>query len=313
MDVQIEETCGRPVVSVLIPAFYSGDTVYEALESVLRQTEQNWEIILCDDGTEGFDGDTIEEIVRPRLPKGSGLTVLHQPTNVGTVKNLNAGLRASSGEWILLLAADDVLASPNVLALLTEVSCTTEKNWIIAQTELCDEHLCPIGKRVPNEIEAISSMAVETLYESLCKECFLPASGTLIRRGLLEKFGGFDEQYRLVEDWPLFLKAVREGEIPQILSAVSVLHRAGGVSGRSAAKNCAYQRDLVETMRREILPHLDMFSEQTRKEITRLCEDKMAVYSFRFECNGFLQKVLWVARNLGVITRSAKRKWSIAK
>lgn len=313
MDVQIEEMRRKPAISVLIPAFYSGDTVYEALESVLGQTEQNWEIVLCDDGTEGFDGDTIEENVRPRLPKGSGLTVVHQPTNVGTVKNLNAGLRASSGEWILLLAADDVLASPDVLASLAKGSRATEKNWIIAQTELCDEHLCPIGKRVPNEIEPVSSMTVRILYESLCKECFLPASGTLIRRSLLEKFGGFDEQYRLVEDWPLFLKAVRKGEIPQVLPMVSVLHRAGGVSGRSAAKNRAYQLDLVETMRREILPYLDMFSGQTRKEITRLCEDKMAIYSLRFEYNGFLQKALWVVRNLGVIGRSAKRKWSTAK
>lgn len=313
MDVRVEEKCGKPVVSVLIPAFYSGDMVYEALESVLRQTEQNWEIVLCDDGTEGFDGDAIEENVRPRLPKGSRLTVLHQPTNIGTVKNLNAGLRAASGEWLLLLAADDVLASPNVLASLTRASRTTEKDWIIAKTELCDEHLCPIGKRVPNRIEVISSMTAKTLYESLCKECFLPTSGTLIRRSLLEKFSGFDEQYRLVEDWPLFLKAAREGEIPQILPVVSVSHRAGGVSGKNAAKNRVYQRDLVETMRREILPHLDMFSEQTRKEITRLCEDKIAIYSFRFECNGFLQKVLWAVRNLGVIGRSTKRKWSTVK
>lgn len=114
--------------------------------------------------------------------------------------------------------------------------------------------------------------------------------------------GGFDEAYRLVEDWPTFLKLTRAGITPELCAEVSVLHH-GGVSWSSAVRNRTYQWDLIETMRREILPHLEKLPEKDRCSIRRRCEDKAAIYELRFERCSVWPRLKWLFQHGGVIAR----------
>lgn len=293
----------RPFISVLVPSYYSDKTLPETLDSILAQTFHSWQLIVCDDGTVGFDPAVLELQIQERLPEGCTARIIGHPKNVGTVRNLNAALREATGQWVMLLAADDVLAEARTLEKLSAVAENTAKPWIVSRTELCDEVLHHTGKFSPVDMESLREKTAAVLNEKLCIGCILPSTGNLYRRALLEELGGFDEAYRLVEDWPTFLKLTRAGITPELCTEVSVLHRGGGVSWSSAARNQTYQRDLIETMRQEILPHLEKLSEKDRCSVRHRCEDKAAIYELRFERRGFWPRLKWLFQHGGVIAR----------
>lgn len=292
-------------LSVLLVSYQSGEKLYEALKSILDQTYSDMEIVVCDDGSDDFDEERLRAFVGDRAVK-----LLHHPENVGTVHNLNDGLSLCSGEWILLLAADDALAGPNVVSELMKHAEETEKAWLVGSLLFCDKDLEPVGRTSPTELQMdlLRSGEPRRIWGGLCRECFLPSGGNLYRKELLESLGGFDTHYRLVEDWPLFLRLVRSGNLPEMVDIPITLHRANGVSQKAANRNRKYQRDLIETMNREILPYLDMLPKEERKEIETLCRDKKAVYRLRFEISGFISQAGWIVTHLGTVIRKIMRR-----
>lgn len=292
-----------PLISIIVPAYHSEETLPDTLDSIFRQTYQHWQLIICDDGTDDFESREVEDRIQGQLPKGCSATVIHQPQNVGTVRNLNAGLRAATGEWVMLLAADDVLAETNSLEKVAAVAAGTAKPWIVSRTELCDSLLAHTGKFSPVDMHELRGETAAELYGRLCMGCILPSTGNLYRWTLLEGLGGFDEAYRLVEDWPTFLKLTRADITPEFCTEVSVLHRGGGVSWSNTAQNQIYQKDLIETMRREVLPYLERLPEKERFRVQQRCEDKLAVYVYRFEKKGFWSRLKWLFQHGGVVAR----------
>ena len=292
-----------PLISIVVPTYHSEKTLPDTLSSVFQQTYQHWQLIICDDGTNGFEQKEVEEQIQGQLPKACSVVVIHQPENIGTVRNLNAGLRVATGEWVMLLAADDVLAETRTLEKLATIAVDTMKSWIVSRTELCDSFLAHTGKFSPVDIHELRQETAAGLYGRLCTGCMFPSTGNLYQRTLLAELGGFDEAYRLVEDWPTFLKLTRAGIIPEFCTDVSVLHRGGGVSWSNAAQNRIYQKDLIETMHREVLPYIERLPEKERALIQQRCEDKLAVYVYRFEKRGLWSRLKWLFQHGGVVAR----------
>lgn len=296
-------------VSVIIAAYKSEGTLSESIASVLNQTYPSLELIICDDGTEGFD---VSAVLRQCASGGRvDVVVLHQAENVGTVRNLNAGVARATGDWILFLAADDVLAGSEVVAQLAATAASTEKHWILSKTSHCNSELNVIDARVRDlcEMAPFLDKQIKDAFFLLSQDCFLPASGMMIRRDFLVSMGFFDEAYRLVEDWPFFIKAIVSGCFPVLSPVISTLHREGGVSNLLAGKNEVYQRDLITVMEREILPRLDLLVPIQRDIIRRHCQDKIHIFTLRFRCTSPWAKALWCIRHPGVLWRKIRSKY----
>jgi glycosyltransferase involved in cell wall biosynthesis len=92
----------EPLVSVLIATYNYGRYVGEALDSVLAQTYQRYEVVVCDDGST----DGTREIVEAYTLHEPRIKYVYQ-SNAGVGAALNAAYRESSGEIICLLDADD--------------------------------------------------------------------------------------------------------------------------------------------------------------------------------------------------------------
>ncbi len=291
-------------VSVIVPAYRSEAVLERAVQSVLKQDYPNLQLIVCDDGTEAFDKDGLDAFIR-REGVGIAYHIIHQRENVGTVRNLNAGLEYAQGDWILPLAADDLLVDSTVISKLVHQAAKSGLDWIIPRTELCDEGMNRSGEIIPSESVQTDVAAgnMQGLYRKLCFECCLPSSGSLFRRQLLLDMGGFNSRFRLVEDWPLFLSLIRRGVCPQISNEVAVLHRAGGVSGRRAARNRMYQQDLILVMQMEIKPFLQDLDEEDRQKVCRQISDKEVVFQWRFSCTTWKDRLIWVAMHADTILR----------
>src|SRR5215831_7640198 len=88
-----------PSVSVVIPTFNRGCLVVRAIQSVLNQTYQDYEIIVVDDGST----DNTREKLRPYL----GHIQYYYQENRGASSAQNEGIQLAKGEWISILGSDD--------------------------------------------------------------------------------------------------------------------------------------------------------------------------------------------------------------
>lgn len=93
-----------PKVSVVIPCFNLGNYIHEAINSVLNQTFQDFEIIIVDDGS--TDAQTKRILNDLNLSKVKVLTTLNQGLSLAR----NTGIAQASGKYILPLDADDKIA-----------------------------------------------------------------------------------------------------------------------------------------------------------------------------------------------------------
>jgi glycosyltransferase involved in cell wall biosynthesis len=123
----------RPLVSVLIPNYNYARFVGMALQSVLNQTYQTFEALVCDDGSIDNSREVIHEYVR----KDSRIRLLAQ-ANRGFASAVNTAYENSKGEVICLLDADDMFKPPKLQRLLEAFRSN-------ARSGLCVHPLLPVS------------------------------------------------------------------------------------------------------------------------------------------------------------------------
>ena len=88
-------------VSILIPAYNSEKTIRRAIESALRQTFQDFELIIVDDGSQDGTLEVIKTIVDPRI------RVVRHAKNSGEAEARNTAIRSALGRYLAFLDSDD--------------------------------------------------------------------------------------------------------------------------------------------------------------------------------------------------------------
>ena len=113
------------MISVIMPVFNTKQYLEQAIESVLYQTYQDWELILVDDGSSDGSGEMCDYYVK----KDCRICVIHQE-NKGLSGARNTGMKQASGEFIQFLDSDDWLY-PETLRTAYEVAITSGSDMVI--------------------------------------------------------------------------------------------------------------------------------------------------------------------------------------
>ena len=101
------------LVSIIIPAYNTAEYIHRAIESSIRQTHSNIEILIIDDGS---TDDTLK-VSQSYAEKDSRIRVIHQ-NNGGVSSARNHGMREANGEYYVFLDSDDWLEDNAVEVLL---------------------------------------------------------------------------------------------------------------------------------------------------------------------------------------------------
>lgn len=133
----------QPLVSVIMPVYNAGIYLVEAIESILNQTYQNFELIIVNDGSTDQSG-TIINFYLQRYPEK--IKAYHLPKNWGESAAANYGFQKSKGEFIARMDADDIakpekikkqvdylLAHPEVIVLGTQAEVINESGELIGK------------------------------------------------------------------------------------------------------------------------------------------------------------------------------------
>lgn len=92
-------------ISVIMGIYNCASTLEEAIESILDQTYNNWELIMCDDGS---SDDTYNIAVQYRKKYGEKVIVLQNKCNMGLNYTLNRCLAEATGEYVARMDGDDI-------------------------------------------------------------------------------------------------------------------------------------------------------------------------------------------------------------
>lgn len=124
-----------PIVSVIIPAYNAAMYIKECIDSIIRQTMENWEIILVDDGSSDST-DSICEAYAYAYPR---IKFLRQD-NQGVSVARNNGLKAAQGEYIMFIDSDDVLPADALKTFQTIALESGYPDMIRGEFEAIDEN-----------------------------------------------------------------------------------------------------------------------------------------------------------------------------
>jgi glycosyltransferase involved in cell wall biosynthesis len=117
-----------PLVSVIVPSFNHSKYVVTALESVINQSIEDWELIIIDDGsTDETHSRLAEHEVISRDPRIS----LHVQTNAGSHAAINRGMRMARGRFLAILNSDDVYAPTRLERMVAEADKQGEESFIL--------------------------------------------------------------------------------------------------------------------------------------------------------------------------------------
>lgn len=250
------DTTSAPRVSVVLTCFDLGRYLDEAVESVRAQTFRDFDLLIVDDGS--TDPETLERLDGHRR---HGTPVL-RIDNRGLPGARNAGIRATRGDLVCCVDADDILEptllEKSVAALDADPGLTFVSHWLRA---FGDEE----WDWTPDSCDFPALLDVNTVN-----------GAAPVRRAALEEVGFFDETLREgCEDWDLWITLVERGHrgaiLPEFLfryrrraDSMSRLMNVGAAHpalyGRIVAKHEeSYRRHLPELWRRRagvIVDHL---------------------------------------------------------
>lgn len=180
-----------PRVSVVIPTYNRAWSLPEAVDSVLAQDYESFELIVVDDGSTDDTGAVLaayEDRLRVIRRKNGGVSAAR-----------NTGVRAASGSLIAFLDSDDLWLPGKIAEQAAYLEnhprrmiCQTEEIWIRngVRVNPARRHRKPSGD----------------IFERSLERCLVSPSAVMLRRRLLDQVGLFDERLPACEDYDLWLR-----------------------------------------------------------------------------------------------------------
>ncbi|MBW4431536.1 MAG: glycosyltransferase [Pelatocladus maniniholoensis HA4357-MV3] len=189
--IQMSRLPDSPLVSVVIANYNYDKYISETLESVLSQTYQNFEIIVCDDGSTDNSCDVIANYVR----KDSRIKLISKQ-NGGVASALNAAYRESKGQIICLLDADDVWMDRKLEKVVEAFKSDPQYGFVIHNVMQIDGQGNLL--RPTPMFKHLSSgwIALEALENGGSPQDVPPASALSVRREIAELIFPLNEIFR---------------------------------------------------------------------------------------------------------------------
>jgi glycosyltransferase involved in cell wall biosynthesis len=198
MDTTTKVTSEKPLVSIIMPTYNRSAFMSEAILSVQKQTYQNWELIVIDDGSTDNTAKVVADFQEKRI------RYIHNKTNKGLIARRLESLGYTNGSYVAILDSDDTWTSPDKL---------TEQVQYMTDNPLC----AVIGTYI-TLIDDNGVVSGKTQYNTTDKDIRrhllfrnqFTHSSVLMRSSSLSHTQGYRDT-TLAEDYDLFLQLGQYG------------------------------------------------------------------------------------------------------
>lgn len=191
-----------PKVSILMPVYNTQQYLAEAIDSVIRQTYYDWELIIINDGST----DDSENIILSY--KDCRIKYYKNPENKGLIYTRNKMIEYASGIYLAFLDSDDAAYPERLEHQVKFLDRNIDYGLCGTWSEMIDEQ----GKKIKNL--KLSDQNDEIRCTLLFSSTFIQSS-IMIRKELLIKYP-YDEKYPLAEDYDLWCRLSRVCKLSNI-------------------------------------------------------------------------------------------------
>jgi glycosyltransferase involved in cell wall biosynthesis len=266
-----------PIVSIIVPNYNHARFLTKRIESILRQTFQDFELILLDDcSTDGSRSILSKYAANPRV------RVEFNDTNSGSpFRQWNRGIRLASGKYIWMAESDDYADE----RLLERLVPALEADARIAFAYCRSWHVSDDGQLDGFEDTRWNLSKSDRWATNFCvkgtDECrsYFPlsnpvqnASAVIFRKDLYESVGGADESFRICGDWKLWAAMALAGKIAYLKEPLNYFrsHNASvRNTGEQESRGIAEPLRVLRWLLTQVAPATPVLEEMRRRQAWR--------------------------------------------
>jgi glycosyltransferase involved in cell wall biosynthesis len=270
-----------PLISVIVLSYNSKDFIVETLDSIFFQSYQSLELIIADDCSQDGSIALVNDWLASRKDRFVRAQVLVPDQNTGTSTNCNRGLQAASGIWIKYIAGDDILDSEYFSAMGTKLQ---DPSVEVLTGEVYEFHkdVKLSNKSWPNFDFPEEHKRQRRLQ--IVKGLLL-APSVAVRKSALDSVGGFDTNYRILEDDPMWFKLTLAGYLFHFSPKSRVYYRQHAASVNSIESRQMYYRKPVYLN--------DLINFGTSIRLPSLMKEKLWLHAFLFYLGLSCERVIF--------------------
>ncbi|MCT4508398.1 MAG: glycosyltransferase [Tepidibacter sp.] len=189
-------------VSVIIPTYNYGEFICDAIDSILKQTFKDYEIIIIDDGSI----DNTKNIIKKYNDKIS----YYYQSNQGPASARNLGIKKSTGDYICFLDADDIFIQNKLETQVKLLDNNSNKNIGLLYSDflVVNQSLSLVIKHYKCQ----KFISHNEAFKYLMKLNYINTSTVMIVKDYLLEVGLFNEKYKYLEDYDLWVKLGKNHE-----------------------------------------------------------------------------------------------------
>ncbi|HUM05568.1 MAG TPA: glycosyltransferase family A protein [Terriglobales bacterium] len=232
-----------PKVSVIIPSYKTAHFIARCLDSLMAQTNQDFEAVVVNDGSP--DTPELEKVLQPYLDR----IVYIKQENKRCAGARNTAIRHARGEFLAFLDSDDVWYSEHLAAQMQQFADDPSLELVY-----CDCLIAGDPAREGRFMEKCPSNGPATFATLVVERCHIPISTVVARKEAIVRAGGFDETLPRCDDYDMWVRTAFHGAkigYNRKLSACCYIGRPGSMSQEKSKMVLAYW-EILEKLKRTL-------------------------------------------------------------
>ena len=194
----------QPLVTIICISFNHSAYLKDALTSIGRLNYTNIQLIIADDASTDNSQELIKELVAHKHCE-----LLLNATNIGHCKTFNKALLLAKGEYVIDLAADDILVPDSINVAVAKLEEKGESYGVFfADAELIDNSGSTIGEHKTQSYFKDVQVPEEDVYSMLLSKYFINPPTMVFRKSLLDTLNGYNEEMSY-EDFDFWVRSSR--------------------------------------------------------------------------------------------------------
>lgn len=271
-------------VSIIIPTYNRAHLVVRAIQSVLKQTYQNFELIVVDDGSSDDTAVHLKSFIENKSIH------FYQKENAGVASARNFGVTKARGQWLAFLDSDDEWLPHKLQEQINFLMCNHHLKIVYGE-----ETWIRNGVRVNQKKHHKKSGG--RIFEKCLEQCLIAPSSVLLERQLFDELNGFDERFVVCEDYDLWIKISSRHEIGFIERPLIVKY--GGHDDQLSTKYFAMDMWRLKAMNN--LLKTTVLAEEDQSALRKVMQTKGNILLNGYQKHGKTEdaeKVLQILNNL---------------
>lgn len=250
-----------PAVSVVLPAYNREASIAAAIQSVLRQSWRDFELIVVDDGS------TDATLARAREMSDPRLRVIASPRNAGPSAARNRGLAEARGDWIAFQDSDDEWLPEKLERQMRRLrdrgmgDIAAYCGMLISSAPGQEA----AARLAPRYVPGPELARVEgDLSEALLARSLISTQTLMARRAVLTRIGGFDTTLSALEDWDCALRLSDHGSFAFVDAPLVIQTFSANSLTRELQLWAAARRRILDKHEARFARHPEQMAQQWR-------------------------------------------------